>query len=145
MKVITSLSYEELQILQQVGYDMTEYEDALERALRDEIITVSENKMLTNLKDQINSNAIKVANLDQVVDSEEKGMLKVLCEVLDKYLWSSIYVRIEKSQIKSYLSTILDIPKKLKPTQLITMYKLTMFTRSSKSLPKTNKYKRKSP
>ena len=81
-----NLSHEELQILQQVGYDMAEYDDALERALRDGIITVSENKMLANLKDQINSNAIKVANLDQVVDSEEKGMLKVLSEVLDKYL-----------------------------------------------------------
>lgn len=81
-----NLTEEELIILKQVAFDLSEYEYALKKALDDGIITEAENKILENLKNQIHSNALKVANVDKMVDSEEEGMLNRLCEVLDKYL-----------------------------------------------------------
>ncbi|MHA2031023.1 MAG: hypothetical protein ACW99A_08700 [Candidatus Kariarchaeaceae archaeon] len=81
-----NLTYEELQILKQVSYDLKEYESALEKALEDGVITENENQRLNYLKDQINKNALTVANADRVIDEEEQGLISKLCEVLDNYL-----------------------------------------------------------
>lgn len=81
-----NLTYEELQILKQVSFDLSEYERALKTALGDGIITEKENSQLTNLKNQIEKNVLTVANVDRVVDAEEQGLISRLCEVLDKYL-----------------------------------------------------------
>lgn len=81
-----NLTYEELEIIKQVAFDMREYENSLKKALEDNIISEDENKILTNLKNQISNNALKIANIDQMLDSEEEGMLNRLCEVIDKYL-----------------------------------------------------------
>ncbi|MCE7735931.1 MAG: hypothetical protein GPJ54_13705 [Candidatus Heimdallarchaeota archaeon] len=80
------LTYEELQILKQVSFDLSQYERALKNALEDGIITENENTKLSYLKDQIEKNVLTVANIDSVVDAEEEGLISRLCEVLVKYL-----------------------------------------------------------
>ncbi|MHA2504143.1 MAG: hypothetical protein ACXAE3_14890 [Candidatus Kariarchaeaceae archaeon] len=80
------ISYEELEILKQVKYDLFKYEASLKRALDDGVITPEENERLQFLKQQVETNAVTVANFDGLVDREEQEMLSVLAKVLDKYL-----------------------------------------------------------
>lgn len=80
------LTHEELLILKQVSFDLSQYERALKNALEDGIITEDENSQLNYLKDQIEKNVLTVANIDKVIDAEEEGLISRLCEVLAKYL-----------------------------------------------------------
>ena len=79
------ITYEEFEILKQVRYDVSDYQDALKRALADGIITSDENQVLTKMKDRILQNVITVANFDKVVDDEEKGLIKKITEIVNIY------------------------------------------------------------
>lgn len=80
------ISYDELQLLKQVRFDVGLYEDTLKKALDDSIITKEESDELNNLKDQIISNASKVALwLDGKVSEDEEKMIKTLTNLIERY------------------------------------------------------------
>lgn len=79
------ITYEEFEILKQVRYDVSEYQNALKQALDDGIITSNENRLLTKMKDDILQNVITVANFDKNVDDEEKGLIKKITEIINTY------------------------------------------------------------
>lgn len=83
------ISYDELQLLKQVRFDVGLYEDTLKKALDDSIITKEESIELNNLKDQIISNASKVALwLDGKVSEDEEKMIKILTNLIERYFKS---------------------------------------------------------
>ncbi len=79
------ITYEEFEILKQVRYDVSEYQNALKRAFDDGIITFEENQILTKMKEDILKNVITVANFDKVVDDEEQGLIKKITEIVNTY------------------------------------------------------------
>lgn len=81
-----TITYQEFEIMKQVRYDVSEYQNALTRALDDGIITSEENQMLAKMKDDILQNVITVANFDKVVDDEEEGLIKKITQIVNEYL-----------------------------------------------------------
>ncbi|MDH5403499.1 MAG: TerB family tellurite resistance protein [Candidatus Heimdallarchaeota archaeon] len=81
-KIITA---EELQIIQQFTFDLTKFKDLINEALEDGIITNEEKNYLNNFKEKILNNVQEVANLDNVVEDEEKVLINKISQILDNY------------------------------------------------------------
>ena len=80
------LTSDELDLLTQVRWDVGAYEDALQTALEDAIITKEESEQLDTLKQQILASVYKVANWDGVLSDDEKNIIKKLTEIVTEYL-----------------------------------------------------------
>jgi hypothetical protein len=79
------ITVHEFKMLKRVRYDVREYQDALKKALDDNVITPEENKELTKLKDDILNNVVTVANMDKIVDDEETDIIQKLTEIVNEY------------------------------------------------------------
>ncbi|MHA2250735.1 MAG: hypothetical protein ACXAD7_10245 [Candidatus Kariarchaeaceae archaeon] len=79
------ITYDELELLKQVTFDVRRYERSLEKALEDSIITKEESDELNHLKEQILANVYKVAEWDGVLSDDEKRMIKKLSDILSQY------------------------------------------------------------
>ncbi|MCE7736870.1 MAG: hypothetical protein GPJ54_18445 [Candidatus Heimdallarchaeota archaeon] len=81
-----TITYQEFEIMRQVRYDVSEYQNALAKALDDGIITSEEKHTLAKMKDDILQNVVTVANFDKVVDDEEKGLIVKITQIVNEYL-----------------------------------------------------------
>jgi sporulation protein YlmC with PRC-barrel domain/tellurite resistance protein len=86
------ISPEEQALINQVRVDLGTYNEALEEALEDGVITAAELKNLEKIKDQLILNAVNLANQDNKIDSDESALIRKLAAYMvdkrRKLFWS---------------------------------------------------------
>ncbi len=80
------VSSEEMEIINQVKIDVNAYQNALDLALDDGILTTDELQILGKLKQNIMDRVYVVANIDGEIDADERSLIHRLADILAKYV-----------------------------------------------------------
>lgn len=77
-------SKDEKRLIDRIARDLKAYENAVDEALRDQILTADETQLLVQLHKRVLENAAKTAAQDNIITDEESAILKKLFDYFKK-------------------------------------------------------------